>query len=107
MLMTVSHLLLLPTTRLYLANPRFSDTFSRQMRIEARCEKRQWHLQQLEIPEHQLELTDSILGRNGFGEAYLADYMGINVAAEVLQIDVAQQKHDTSLNEAKPIEGGE
>lgn len=107
MLMTVSHLLPLPTTRLYPANPGFSDTFSPQMRIEARCEKRQWHLQQLEIPEHQLELTDSILGRNGFGEVYLADYTGINVAAEVLQIDVAQQKHDMSLNEAKPIEGGE
>ena len=54
---------------------------------ESRRARRQRRLQQLEIPEDQLTLTDVLLGKGGFGEVYLADYSGVNAAAKVLQID--------------------
>ncbi|CAN0213505.1 unnamed protein product [Ascophyllum nodosum] len=54
---------------------------------KSRSARRQRRLQQLEIPEDQLILTDVLLGKGGFGEVYLADYSGVNAAAKVIQID--------------------
>ncbi|CAM9106764.1 unnamed protein product [Ectocarpus sp. 13 AM-2016] len=53
---------------------------------EARRIKRQRKLDQVEIPEEHLFITDDLLGKGGFGEVYLADYNGHNAAAKVLYI---------------------
>ena len=63
-------------------------------------------MQQLEIPEDQLTLTDVLLGKGGFGEVYLADYSGVNAAAKVLKIGSNQaQKYD--LYEFETVADGE
>lgn len=53
---------------------------------EARKARRQRKLDQIEIPEANLTITDELLGTGGFGEVYLADYNGRNAAAKVLQL---------------------
>ena len=50
---------------------------------EARRTRRQRKLDQAEIPEEHLTITDELLGKGGFGEVYLADYNGHNAAAKV------------------------
>lgn len=50
---------------------------------EARRIKQQSKLDQTEIPEDQLSMTTEQLGKGGFGEVFLADYNGRNVAAKV------------------------
>ena len=50
---------------------------------EARRSRRQRKLDQVEIPEDQVAITDEMLGKGGFGEVYLADYNGHNAAAKV------------------------
>ncbi|CAM9416640.1 unnamed protein product [Ectocarpus fasciculatus] len=54
--------------------------------VEARRIRRQRKLDQVEIPEEHLFITDDLLGKGGFGEVYLADYNGHNAAAKVLYI---------------------
>ncbi|CAM9445750.1 unnamed protein product [Ectocarpus fasciculatus] len=51
---------------------------------DARRTRRQRKLDQIEIPEEQLTITNEVLGKGGFGEVYLADYNGRNAAAKVL-----------------------
>ncbi|CAN0504915.1 unnamed protein product, partial [Ectocarpus sp. 12 AP-2014] len=53
---------------------------------EARRIKRQRKLDQVEIPAEYVSITDELLGKGGFGEVYLADYNGLNVAAKVMHI---------------------
>lgn len=50
---------------------------------EARLERRQRKLDQVEIPEEHLTITEELLGKGGFGAVYLADYNGRNAAAKV------------------------
>lgn len=50
---------------------------------EARRLRRRRNLDQIEIPEDHLKLTDELLGRGGFGAVYMADYNGRNAAAKV------------------------
>ena len=50
---------------------------------ESRRVKRQRKLDQVEISEEYLSITDELLGKGGFGEVYLADYNGHNAAAKV------------------------
>lgn len=50
---------------------------------EARRIKRQRKLDNVEIPEEHLSITNELLGKGGFGEVYLADYNGHNAAAKV------------------------
>lgn len=50
---------------------------------EARRIRRQRKLDQVEIPEEHLFITNDVLGKGGFGEVYLADYNGHNAAAKV------------------------
>lgn len=52
---------------------------------EARRVRRLRKLNQIEIPEDHLKLTDELLGRGGFGSVYMADYNGRNAAAKVRQ----------------------
>lgn len=51
---------------------------------EARIARRQRKLDQAEIPEDQVLVTDELLGSGGFGKVYLADINGRNAAAKVL-----------------------
>ncbi|CAN0262805.1 unnamed protein product [Ectocarpus sp. 4 AP-2014] len=53
---------------------------------EARRIRRQRKLDQVEIPEDHLLITNDLLGKGHFGEVYLADYNGHNAAAKVLYI---------------------
>ena len=73
---------------------------------KSRRARRQRRLQQLEIPEDQLTLTDVLLGKGGFGEVYLADYSGVNAAAKVMQID-NDQALESDLYEFGSIADGE
>lgn len=50
---------------------------------EARRLRRRRKLDQIEIPQCQLTITDELLGKGGFGSVYIADYNGRNVAAKV------------------------
>lgn len=45
--------------------------------------RRQRNLDQIEIPEDQVTISEDLLGRGGFGTVYIADYDGINAAAKV------------------------
>ncbi|CAM9364389.1 unnamed protein product [Pylaiella littoralis] len=74
---------------------------------EARRIRRQRKLDQVEIPEEQLFITNDVLGKGGFGEVYLADYNGHNAAAKVLHIahdlgalDENQQRRETNQRRA-------
>lgn len=46
--------------------------------------RRQNRQEQLEIPTSEVEITDEVLGRGGFGTVYLADLNGLNAAAKVI-----------------------
>lgn len=45
--------------------------------------RRQRKLDQLEIPEGEVSISEELLGTGGFGSVFLADYLGRNVAAKV------------------------
>ncbi|CBN76925.1 n/a (Partial), partial [Ectocarpus siliculosus] len=47
---------------------------------EARRSRRQRKLDQIEIPEDHVSITNEMLGKGGFGVVYLADYNGHNAA---------------------------
>ncbi|CAM9883869.1 unnamed protein product [Ectocarpus fasciculatus] len=53
---------------------------------EARRSRRQRKLDQIEIPEDHVSITNEVLGKGGFGVVYLADYNGHNAAAKVQHI---------------------
>lgn len=50
---------------------------------EARRRKRQRKLDQIEIPEDHVTITNELLGSGGFGDVYLADFNGRNAAVKV------------------------
>ncbi|CAM9606844.1 unnamed protein product, partial [Hapterophycus canaliculatus] len=54
---------------------------------KARSARRQRKLDQVEIPEDQVVVSDELLGSGGFGQVYLADLNGRNAAAKVLLIN--------------------
>ncbi|CAM9324195.1 unnamed protein product [Ectocarpus sp. 4 AP-2014] len=53
---------------------------------EARSARRQRRLNQLEVPEDHVLITDEVLGKGGFGEVFIADYNGRNAAAKVQHV---------------------
>ncbi|CAM9487003.1 unnamed protein product [Ectocarpus fasciculatus] len=53
---------------------------------EARRRRRQQKWGEIEIPEGDVEILDR-LGKGGFGEVYMADYMGENVAVKIINVD--------------------
>lgn len=54
---------------------------------ESRRRRRQRRLEQLEIPENELTLTNELLGKGGFGAVYMAEFNGRSAAAKVVEID--------------------
>lgn len=54
---------------------------------ESRRKRRQRRLEQLEIPEDQLTLTNELLGKGGFGAVYMADFNGRNAAVKVVEVE--------------------
>ena len=50
----------------------------------ARRRRRQRNLNQIEIPEDNVTISDELLGKGGFGEVFLADLNGRNAAAKVI-----------------------
>lgn len=50
---------------------------------EARRQRRQRNLEQVEIPQEQVCIAKDLLGGGGFGDVFLADYNNRNVAAKV------------------------
>lgn len=51
--------------------------------VEARRIRRQRDLDKVEIPQHDVTVTNELLGKDGFGTVYIADYNGRNSAAKV------------------------
>ncbi|CAN0404246.1 unnamed protein product, partial [Ascophyllum nodosum] len=56
---------------------------------EARHLRRKRQLDQIEIPEDLITITDELLGNGGFGSVYLADFNGQNAAAKVMKFEHA------------------
>ena len=56
-------------------------------RAAGKRQRRRQRLDQLEIPATDVDITDEILGRGGFGTVYLADFNGLNAAAKVVVFD--------------------
>lgn len=54
--------------------------------VESRRLRRLRNLDQIEIPEDHLTITDELLGKGGFGAVYIADYNGRNTAAKVCNL---------------------
>lgn len=52
---------------------------------ETRSARRKRNLDQIEIPEDHVIVTDELLGKGGFGEVFIADYNGHNAAAKVFK----------------------
>ncbi|CAM9667182.1 unnamed protein product [Ectocarpus fasciculatus] len=74
---------------------------------EARRSRRQRKLDQIEIPEDHVSITNEVLGKGGFGVVYLADYNGHNGAAKVQHITHGLGKlgeNDIPLSEPRTIE---
>ena len=46
---------------------------------------RKRQLDQIEISEDHVTITDELLGKGGFGSVYIADYNGWNAAAKARQ----------------------
>ncbi|CAM9401021.1 unnamed protein product, partial [Scytosiphon promiscuus] len=57
---------------------------SKESATSSKRERRQRRLSQLEIPMSEVDITDEVLGRGGFGTVYLADLHGLNAAAKVI-----------------------
>ena len=49
----------------------------------ARRLRRQRNLNQIEIPEEDVTISEEVLGKGGFGTVFIADYNGRNAAAKV------------------------
>lgn len=49
----------------------------------SRRARRQRKLDQIEIPEDEVSISDELLGKGGFGAVYIGDYLGRNVACKV------------------------
>ncbi|CAB1108607.1 unnamed protein product [Ectocarpus sp. CCAP 1310/34] len=63
---------------------------------EARRARRQRKLDQVEIPEDRVVISDELLGRGGFGKVFLAKFNGRNAAAKVLYIQHDLGRRDDS-----------
>lgn len=58
--------------------------FIEESNAESRRARRQRNLDQVEIPEADVTITNEILGKGSFGTIYLTDYLGRNVACKVI-----------------------
>ncbi|CAM9718817.1 unnamed protein product, partial [Ectocarpus sp. 8 AP-2014] len=77
---------------------------------EARRLRRRRKLDQNEIPEDHVSITNEMLGKGGFGVVYLADYNGHNAAAKVQHITHGLGKlgeNDIPLSGPRTVESNE
>lgn len=54
--------------------------------LELRRIRRQRRLDEIEIPQDKVVLTDEVLGEGGFGKVVICDFYGRNAAAKILPI---------------------
>ncbi|CAM9776414.1 unnamed protein product, partial [Ectocarpus sp. 12 AP-2014] len=57
---------------------------SEESGMVSKKKRRQHRMDQLELPASDVEVTNEVLGRGGFGTVYLADLHGLNAAAKVV-----------------------
>lgn len=67
---------------------KITEAANHESLAEARRQRRQRKLDALEIPDDQVEVSDELLGRGGFGEVFIARVYERNAAAKVLDIRV-------------------
>ncbi|CBN73944.1 Two component regulator three Y domain protein/ leucine rich repeat-containing protein [Ectocarpus siliculosus] len=65
---------------------------SQESEMVTKKKRRQHRLDQLEIPASDVEVTNEVLGRGGFGTVYLADLHGLNAAAKVVSREHQRQR---------------
>lgn len=62
----------------------FAWLLKAEMIASARRQRPRRNLDQVEIPEDQVTISEEVLGKGGFGAVYIADYNGRNAAAKVI-----------------------
>lgn len=72
---------------------------------EARSARRRRKLEQIEIPEDHVVVTDELLGKGGFGDVFLADLNGRNAAAKVLSPFHLPPGRGHSCEPRRPVSG--
>ncbi|CBN73941.1 Putative Leucine Rich Repeat Protein Kinase (Partial), partial [Ectocarpus siliculosus] len=65
---------------------------SEESGMVSKKKRRQHRMDQLEIPASDVEVTNEVLGRGGFGTVYLADLHGLNAAAKVVSREHQRQR---------------
>ncbi|CAM9535892.1 unnamed protein product [Ectocarpus sp. 12 AP-2014] len=78
------------------AYKRSIDEATLESLAEARRARRQRKLDQVEISEDKVVISDELLGRGGFGKVFLAKFNGRNAAAKVLYIQHDLGRRDDS-----------
>ncbi|CAN0388146.1 unnamed protein product, partial [Ascophyllum nodosum] len=69
---------------------------------EARHLRRKRQLDQIEISEDLITITDELLGQGGFGSVYIADFNGQNAAAKVMKFEHTLGE-DSSTEDDAPL----
>lgn len=59
--------------------------------------RRQRNLNQIEIPEKHVTISDELLGKGRFGSVYIADYNGRNVAAKISALIASAEGKDIDV----------
>ncbi|CAM9199689.1 unnamed protein product, partial [Ectocarpus sp. 12 AP-2014] len=72
----------------------FHRRASQESEMVTKKKRRQHRLDQLEIPASDVEVTNEVLGRGGFGTVYLADLHGLNAAAKVVVFEDEEEDDD-------------
>ncbi|CAM9968731.1 unnamed protein product [Ectocarpus sp. 6 AP-2014] len=67
---------------------------SEESGMVSKKKRRQHRMDQLEIPASDVEVTNEVLGRGGFGTVYLADLHGLNAAAKVVVFEDEEEDDD-------------
>ncbi|CAM9398006.1 unnamed protein product, partial [Ectocarpus fasciculatus] len=67
---------------------------SEESEMVTKKKRRQHRMDQLEIPASEVEVTNEVLGRGGFGTVYLADLHGLNAAAKVVVFEDEEEDDD-------------
>lgn len=76
-----------------------TNTTQQASLAESKRNRRKRRLDQLEIPASEVDITDEVLGRGGFGKVYLADFNGLNAAAKVVVFENDQSSDDEEEEE--------
>lgn len=90
------------------SNRTFDHPFLQESRAKSRKDRRDHRLDQLEIPATDVDITDEVLGRGGFGTVFLADFNGRNAAAKVVVFDAddhssGDDDNDDHLHSGRPL----